>query len=183
MKKALFLDRDGVINHNYGYVYRQENFEFEDGIFELCRAAQDLGYLLIIATNQSGIARGYYTEADFENITRWMLDRFQQEGVNITDVFYCPYHPEHGIGDYRRDSFDRKPNPGMLLQAKAKYGLSIADCIMLGDKPSDIAAAKSAGMRMIYLYDPQLPAAATSADYRIITKLSDLIPILQKTAG
>jgi D-glycero-D-manno-heptose 1,7-bisphosphate phosphatase len=177
--KALFLDRDGVINHNYGYVYRQEDFKFEDGIFELCRAAQAIGYLLIVATNQSGIARGYYTEADFAKITNWMLGRFHEEGVKITEVFYCPYHPEHGVGSYRQDSSDRKPNPGMLLKAKAKYGLSMAASVMLGDKPSDIAAAKAAGVGINCLYDPGFSDNTTIADYRI-GKLIELIPHLKQ---
>lgn len=178
MNKALFLDRDGVINHNYGYVYRQENFEFENGIFELCRAAQAMDYLLIVVTNQAGIARGYYTETDFENITEWMLNRFRQEKVKITDVFYCPYHPEHGIGNYRLDSFDRKPKPGMFLKAKAQHDLSMTNSVMLGDKPSDMTAAKAAGVGINCLYDPRLSDKTTNADYRV-TKLIDLIPILQ----
>jgi D-glycero-D-manno-heptose 1,7-bisphosphate phosphatase len=178
VNKALFLDRDGVINHNYGYVYRQDNFEFEEGIFELCRAAQALGYLLIVVTNQAGIARGYYTETDFENITLWMLKRFQQENVNIADVYYCPFHPEHGIGSYRQDSFDRKPKPGMLLKAEAKHHLALEYSVMLGDKPSDMAAGKAAGVGINCLYDPQISDDITETDYRI-ARLIDLIPILQ----
>ena len=106
--RALFLDRDGVINHDAGYTSSVENFRFIDGIFNLCRAARQLGYLLIVVTNQAGIGRGYYSEEDFLTLTEWMCDHFKLEGAPIADVFYCPFHPEYGVGDYKKDSFDRK---------------------------------------------------------------------------
>jgi len=115
--KALILDRDGVVNLDKDYVYRIEDFEFIDGIFNLCRDAAAQGYLIFIITNQSGIGRGYYTEADFHALTDWMKARFHEEGVTITQVYFCPYHPVHGIGKYKQDSNDRKPNPGMILRA------------------------------------------------------------------
>lgn len=144
--RALFLDRDGVINHDSGYTSSMESFTFIDGIFELCRAAKDAGYLLIVVTNQAGIGRGYYSEQDFIVLTDWMRRRFEAEGAPITDVFHCPYHPEHGIGKYRQDSFDRKPNPGMLLRAAERHGIDLANSIMIGDKDSDMRAARSAGV-------------------------------------
>lgn len=144
--RALFLDRDGVINHDAGYTSRVEQFHFVDGIFDLCRAARRFGYLLIVVTNQAGIGRGYYSEQDFLKLTSWMRDRFKDEEAPISDVFYCPYHPEHGIGHYRKDSFDRKPNQGMLLRASEKHGLDLKRSIMIGDKDSDMQAASRAGI-------------------------------------
>lgn len=177
VKRALFLDRDGVINYNYGYVYRKENFDFIEGIFDVCRSAKALGYELIVITNQAGIGRGYYTEEDFEKLTEWMCDHFKKEDAPITDVFYCPYHPVHGLGGYRKDSFDRKPNPGMLLRAAEKHCLSMVDSIMLGDKQSDISAAKSAGVGITCLYELDENKNSKLADYQI-NRLIDVIPII-----
>jgi len=117
---------------------------FQEGIFELCRAAQTLGYLLVVATNQAGIARDYYTEADFLDLTEWMVQEFAEQQILI-GVYYCPYHPIHGVGPYKYDSLDRKPKPGMLLRARKDFSLDLSASILIGDKPSDIDAAKAAG--------------------------------------
>ena len=162
--RALFLDRDGVINHDDGYTSRIENFEFMDGIFDLCRTAKKLGYLLIVVTNQAGIARGYYSEQDFLALTKWMCSRFEAEGASITEVFFCPDHPEHGIGPYKKDSFDRKPNPGMLLRAAEKYRIVLQDSIMIGDKDSDMLAARRAGVGVRCQYIVQGQTAAEMSD-------------------
>ena len=144
--RALFLDRDGVINHDSGYTSSAENFRFIEGIFDLCRAAKRLGYLLIVVTNQAGIGRCYYSEQDFLTLTEWMRERFEAEGAPVIDVFYCPYHPEHGVGRYKKDSLYRKPNPGMLLRAAKKHGLDLGRSMMIGDKESDMQAASKAGV-------------------------------------
>ena len=136
MTKALFLDRDGTINVDYGYVYEPERFVFIDGVFDFCRMAQDKGYLLIVVTNQSGIARGYFTEADFAAITKYMVDRFTAAGVTITDVFHCP----------SLEGPDRKPEPGMFLKAKEKYDIDMAASVNIGDKERDIEAGRLAGV-------------------------------------
>lgn len=146
VNQALFLDRDGVINVEKNYVHRIEDFDFMDGIFDLCRTAQELGYKLVVITNQAGIGRGYYTEADFERLTRWMLERFANQGVEIAAVYHCPYHPTAGIGEYRQESFDRKPNPGMILRAANAHGLDLSRSILIGDKESDIQAGEAAGI-------------------------------------
>lgn len=146
LARALFLDRDGVINHDDGYTSCAEDFKFIEGIFDLCRAAKRSGYLLIVVTNQSGIGRGHYSEQDFLALTEWMCKRFEAEGATITEVFFCPDHPEHGIGPYKKDSFDRKPNPGMLLSAAENHRISLHDSIMIGDKNSDMQAAERAGV-------------------------------------
>lgn len=167
--RALFLDRDGVVNHDSGYTSSTEEFKFIDGIFDLCRAASQAGYLLIVVTNQAGIGRGYYSEQDFLKLTEWMCQRFEQEDVSIADVFYCPYHPEHGIGRFKKDSFDRKPNPGMMLRASEKHRLDLQRSIMIGDKDSDMQAAKNAGVavRCHYIIDVQHEVLSDAATHKI----------------
>lgn len=167
--QALFLDRDGVINHDSGYTSSIDKFQFIEAVFDLCRAARRSGYLLIVVTNQAGIGRGYYSEQDFFKLTEWMCERFEIEGVPITDVFYCPYHPAHGIGRYKKDSFDRKPNPGMLLRAAEKYRLDLKRSIMIGDKDSDMHAAHKAGVgtRCHYLTDDSEEAPSCAATHTI----------------
>ena len=145
-RKALFLDRDGVINVERGYVHSREDFQFQDGIFELCRAARSLDYLVVVVTNQAGIARGYYTESQFLELTEWMINRFAEHEVHVARVYYCPYHPVHGLGVYKRESPDRKPLPGMLLRARTDLGLDLGSSILVGDRSSDIQAAEAAGV-------------------------------------
>lgn len=153
-RKALFLDRDGVINVEKHYVYRVEDFEFLPGIFELCAAAMERGYLIVVVTNQAGIGRGYYTEVDFKHLTEWMVGAFTQRGIDIARVYHCPYHPIAGVGEYRRESFDRKPNPGMLLRARDELGLDLVGSVLIGDKDSDIVAGRAAGVgHLIKLID------------------------------
>jgi D-glycero-D-manno-heptose 1,7-bisphosphate phosphatase len=146
VKPALFLDRDGVINRDRGYVYRIAEFEFLEGIFDLCRAARGAGLEIHVVTNQAGIGRGYYTEADFSALSDWMTSCFLQQGVDITQVHYCPFHPEHGHGAYQRTSPRRKPEPGMILDAAADYKLDLQGSVMVGDKASDMHAAQAAGL-------------------------------------
>lgn len=151
MERALFLDRDGVVNVEIGYLHRIEDVKFVPGIFSLCRTAMRLGYRLVVVTNQAGIARGYYCEADFEVLMEWMRGELRAEGVELDAVYYCPYHPEHGIGEYRREHEDRKPGTGMLRRAVTEFGVSLEKSVMVGDRCSDIAAANSAGLRQAFL--------------------------------
>lgn len=144
-EKAVFLDRDGVINVDHGYVYRKEDFEFVDGIFEICRHFQNQGYLLIVVTNQSGIARGLYTEEQFQELTAWMVERFRDHGVTINKVYHCPHHPEFGP-QAQRSCNCRKPQPGMITAALEEFQLDPGQCIMIGDKVSDLKAADAAGI-------------------------------------
>lgn len=147
MKPALFLDRDGIINVDHGYVFRKSDFEFTEGIFELCRWAKNQGFLIIVVTNQAGIGRGLYTEADFHELTRWMCDVFALEGCAIDKVYFCPTHPEHGIGPYKVESFRRKPFPGMILEAAVEFEIDLARSVLVGDKLSDMQAGRAAGVR------------------------------------
>ena len=154
MRRALFLDRDGVVNVDVGYVHRIDDFHFVDGVLALARDRAQQGWALIVVTNQAGIGRGYYSERDFSILTEWMRHRFAEAGAPLDAVYHCPYHPEHGVGQYRLDSFDRKPNPGMLLRARDDLDLYLARSVMVGDTPSDMLAAKRAGVatRILYLH-------------------------------
>jgi len=146
--KALFLDRDGVINVEKNYLYKQEDFEFVDGIFELCEAFAKQGFLIIVVTNQSGICRGYYTQEDFDKLTEWMVEAFRQKGIEIAKVYHCPHHP-----DFSGSCLCRKPAPGMLLEAQKEFDIDMQHSVMIGDKPSDIEAANRAGVGQAYLFD------------------------------
>lgn len=161
---ALFLDRDGVINIDHAYVHKREDFEFVDGIFELVRIARECGYRVFVVTNQAGIARGKYTEADFHRLTEWMCSEFASRGAPIDKVYFCPYHAEHGIGIYKLDSPMRKPNPGMILQAAQEFGIDLAASLLVGDMETDIQAGRSAGVGTTILFRPQ--ADGTPAETR-----------------
>ncbi len=170
-RRALFLDRDGVINVEKNYVHRIEDFEFMPGIFELCHAARDRGLALVVVTNQAGIGRGYYTEAEYQRLTAWMLGEFRARGINLDAVYHCPYHPTAGIGDYRRESFDRKPNPGMLLKARDALGLDLPRSVLIGDKASDIAAGRAAGVGHLLLLGE---SAVDPVDAKDVVSVADL---------
>lgn len=153
MTKALFLDRDGVINVNHGYVYKIEDFEFIDGIFELCRGAIDKQYQIIIVTNQSGIARRYYGQADFTVLTRWVEKQFWLQGIPITRTYHCPHHPKQ-TGAFGFSCTCRKPKPGMLFKAQQSYQMHMASSIMVGDSLSDMKCAQAAGIKKRVLFKP-----------------------------
>jgi D-glycero-D-manno-heptose 1,7-bisphosphate phosphatase len=145
-RPALFLDRDGVINVDHGYVVDSAQFEWRDGIFDLAKAAHCAGMPVVVVTNQSGIGRGYYTEEQFAALTDWMCARFVSEGAPITAVYHCPYHPEATVPQYRRTHSWRKPAPGMILAARDDLDLDLASSTLVGDQWSDIAAARAAGV-------------------------------------
>lgn len=144
MNKALFLDRDGTINEEKNYVYKIGDFIFRDGIFELAKRYYDAGYAIFVVTNQSGIARGYYSEADFEKLTNWMESEFIKHGIRITRVYHCPHHP-----DITGECQCRKPNPGMFRQAVAEYNIDLARSVLIGDKETDVLAGRNAGIGTI----------------------------------
>jgi D-glycero-D-manno-heptose 1,7-bisphosphate phosphatase len=149
--RALFLDRDGVVNEEIGYLHRIEEVRFVEGIFSLCRTAASLGYRLIVVTNQAGIARGFYTEADFHTLMEFMRAELRAQGIELDAVYFCPFHPEHGLGDYKREHEDRKPGTGMLRRGAREFGIELSDSVMVGDRCSDIAAANAAGLRQAFL--------------------------------
>jgi D-glycero-D-manno-heptose 1,7-bisphosphate phosphatase len=156
--RALFLDRDGVINIDHGYAHKPEQITWVDGIFDVARFAHSHALKLIVITNQAGIGRGYYSEADFHQLMQWMRDVFQNNGAPLTDVYFCPYHPD-GIGEYRRVSDRRKPAPGMLLDAAHDHVLNLAASFLIGDQPTDLQAGRAAGLdpsRMLLISEKTL---------------------------
>lgn len=149
MKKVIFLDRDGTINVEKDYLHKWEDFEFEKNAIEGLKKFNDLGYELIVVTNQSGIARGYYSEEDLALLNKNMCDELKRYGITILDCFYCPHHPEKGIGEYKKDCNCRKPNPGMLEMADSKYGIDFKSSFIIGDKESDLKAGERKGVTPI----------------------------------
>jgi len=145
-RPALFLDRDGVINVEQGYVGKVEDFEFMPNIFDLLRHAQDKGYRLIVVTNQSGVGRQYYTAEDFHTLMQWMITALKKEHIVIDGYYGCYYHDIAEDERYRRSSFFRKPNPGMILDAAVQHQIDLTRSLMVGDKESDMQAAQSAGI-------------------------------------
>ena len=151
MNKALFLDRDGTINVDYGYVHEPSKFVFIDGIFEFCREAQKKGYLIVVITSQSGIERGFFTEMDFASVTRHMKEEFAKEGVTITGVFHCP----------SLSGPDRKPEPGLFLRAKEKYDIDMVASVNVGDRERDLEAGRRAGVGRNYLFQGDFGSIAS----------------------
>ena len=164
--KALFLDRDGVVNVDHGYVHTIESFEFVEGIFDLCSLASRRGFRLIIVTNQAGIGRGYYTEEQFHMLMGWVTRQFAAEGIRLDGYYFCPDHPD-GIGPYRRRSFMRKPAPGMLLRAADEHDLALSRSLLIGDQASDIAAGRAAGLAATIHLAGDGGTAATGADVTV----------------
>ncbi|MDO8683701.1 MAG: HAD family hydrolase [Armatimonadota bacterium] len=134
-----------MINVDRGYVHKQEDFEFIDGIFEFCRLAKQLGYLIFVVTNQSGIGRGYYTEQDFLGLSDWMCGVFKDHGITIEKVYFCPSHPDE-------DSPDRKPMPGMIQKAAEEFSIDLSRSVLIGDKETDIQAGIAAGVGINLMY-------------------------------
>lgn len=152
-RRVLFLDRDGVINHDGGYVHDATATAWMPGIFELCREAAGAGLLLVVVTNQAGIARGYYSEAQFYDYTAWMHAQFTLHDAPLLATYFCPHHPEHGIGEYLLDCDCRKPKPGMLLQAATDYQVDMQNSGLIGDKPGDITAGRAAGVAHLHMLE------------------------------
>jgi len=168
MKRALFLDRDGVINVEKEYLYKIEDFEFIDGIIDLCKYYQDLGYLIIVVTNQSGISRAYYSEEDFNNLTNWMIREFSKNSITISKVYHCPHHP-----NISGECSCRKPEPGMLLNARDEFNIDMYNSVMVGDKERDIEAGLNAGLIETYLYDKSQSVHSSKAT-KIVNNLNEI---------
>jgi D-glycero-D-manno-heptose 1,7-bisphosphate phosphatase len=177
-RPALFLDRDGVINADRGYVCRREDFVWQDGIFELVRAGLARGFVPVVVTNQSGIGRSLYTEADFAALNDWMLARFAAEKAPIARVYHCPYHPEAELAHFRAVHPWRKPAPGMLLAAAEDLDLHLPTSILLGDRWSDIEAGVAAGVGTLVLVGPNGQDAYEGAPSHLI-RLPDIASSLR----
>jgi D-glycero-D-manno-heptose 1,7-bisphosphate phosphatase len=152
--RAIFLDRDGVINVDHGYVCSRDRFEFIDGIFDLVRFARDAGFLVFVVTNQAGIGRGYYSSADFRDLTDWMLEEFKKNAAPIDKVYFCPYYPADQSYVDPAKAFFRKPQPGMILQAAKEFEVDLGRSILVGDKSTDIEAGVAAGIGCNILFRP-----------------------------
>jgi len=168
MQKALFLDRDGVINVEKNYLHKIEDFEFIDGVFNLCKHYERLGYIIIVITNQSGIARDFYNEDDFLSLTNWMNERFLQKGIHISEVYFCPHLPA-----ISGECQCRKPNPGMILDAVDKFDIDVKHSVLIGDKERDIEAGLNAGIEENYIFDSNGSVKSSKAK-RIIHKFSEI---------
>lgn len=144
--KAAFIDRDGVINEERGYVWRAEDFRLLPGVVDGLKVLQENDWKLVVVTNQAGIARGYYGESDYRRLTEHMAGLLAAEGVRLDGIYHCPHHPTASVGAYRADCQCRKPRPGMLLAAAHDLELTLAESVMIGDKWSDIEAGIAAGV-------------------------------------
>ena len=146
---GLFLDRDGIINQDDDYVYRIEDFIINEGIYKVIRCAKNYGLKVIVVTNQSGIGRGMFSEKDFNKLTSWMMSKFNENNASIDKVYFSPNHPSKGKGKYKKEDYDRKPNPGMILKAESEFNISLENSVLIGDMESDIKAARNAGIKNI----------------------------------
>lgn len=145
-RPAAFLDRDGVIIHDLGYVHRRDQLRLIDGAADAIGRLNRAGYLVIVATNQSGVARGYFEASAVEDVHAHLRDVLAARGARIDAIYWCPFHPEAVVERYRVDHVDRKPRPGMLLRAFADWPIDRSASFMIGDKPSDMEAAAAAGV-------------------------------------
>jgi D-glycero-D-manno-heptose 1,7-bisphosphate phosphatase len=189
-RRAAFLDRDGVINVDHGYTHRIEDFDFVPGVLEAAAQLVHLGLQLVVVTNQAGIGRGLYGEADFARLTHWMKERFVQAGAPIAAVYHCPHHPTLALGDLRRACECRKPAPGMLLQAQRELRLDMAGSVFFGDKCDDMRAGLAAGVGLRVLLGKdglELPVdtcadgQVTQRHRSLATALAD--PLLRERLG
>lgn len=139
--KAVFLDRDGVINIEKNYVFKVEDFKFRPEVLNILKSVSDNGYLIIVITNQSGIARGFYSKRDFDDLTVWMIKEMSDMGIHVKKVYHCPHHPE-----ITGECNCRKPKPGLILKAIEEFDINPQESIMIGDKESDILAGEGAGL-------------------------------------
>ncbi len=165
-RRAAFLDRDGVINIDRGYVYRAEDFEFVPGVLQGARRFHELGYALVVVSNQSGIGRGLFSESQFHLLSDWMRQKFMAAGAPLSGVYFCPHHPTEARDPYLRSCDCRKPAPGMLLSAANDLQLDLRASAMFGDKPSDLEAALAAHvpLRVLLGTDGRNPLKADGED-------------------
>jgi len=171
-KKALFLDRDGVINYDYGYVHTKEKFDFVAGVFKTLLHAQNKGYLIIIITNQSGIGRGMYSLDKFMKLNNWMIEEFEKNKIKVNKVLFCPHSPS-------QKCLCRKPLPKLFLEAKEKFQIDMEKSWAIGDKETDIKAANSAGvLNTVLLNNNQKARPNKSQAKYVVESIVSLIKIL-----
>lgn len=163
LRPAAFLDRDGVLNEDLGYVHRVQDFRWLPGVVQACKRLQDAGYALVVVTNQSGVARGMYTLEDVDALHAHMQRELAAAGVTLTAIYRCPHLPTAEVPAYRTDCDCRKPRPGMLLQALREHGLDASRSVMVGDKPSDMQAGEAAGVARCIQVGPGQPVRDLAA--------------------
>lgn len=144
-RPAVFLDRDGTINQERNYLCKIEEFELISGVPQALKVLQDAGFLLVVVSNQSGVARGYFSLQDVQHLNVYMSRQLAQHGVCLDGIYICPHHPTAGIGELRQDCNCRKGKPGMLLQAARDLNIDLPNSYMIGDKGSDVEAGVAAG--------------------------------------
>ncbi len=149
MEKIVFLDRDGTLNEEVNYLHRPEDMHLLEGVQQALRRLKEAGFKLVVITNQAGVARGYYTEEDVKLLHGYMNEILSAEGARIDGFYYCPHHPVHGIGCYKKDCSCRKPGIGMFLQAEKQFAVDKAHSYMIGDKLLDTQAGKNYGVTSI----------------------------------
>lgn len=177
-RRALFLDRDGIINVDHGYVHTPGQTRWVPGIFELCRAARDSGYLLVVVTNQAGIARGLYSESAFLDYTRWVHEEFSRQDATLLATYYCPHHPTTGETELRVQCECRKPAPGMILRAARELAIEKTVSVLLGDKASDIEAGLTAGVAMNILFGSEHEQMTNNGRARCVQTLAEVTQVL-----
>lgn len=173
---AIFLDRDGTINVDHGYVHEIDDFQFIDGAIDACRELKQMGFALVLVTNQSGIARGKFTEEQFISLTEWMDWSLADRNVDLDGIYFCPHHPDATEKKYQAVCDCRKPQPGMLLQAQSDLNIDMAASYMVGDKKEDMQAAIAAGVGtkvLIRTGKPITEQDQLSADW-VLNSLADL---------
>ena len=146
LRPAVFLDRDGILNVDSDYLFEIDKFRWIDGAIEAVKAINDAGYFAFVITNQSGVARGFYQEADIHRLHGWMAAQLAAHDARIDAFEYCPFHPDGSVASYRRNSDRRKPVPGMIVDLLEKFPVDAGRSFVVGDRPSDIEAARAAGM-------------------------------------
>ncbi len=160
MRRACFFDRDGVINVDYGYVGHVADFTLISGVARALARIRQAGYLLILTTNQSGIARGRYSVGDFLTLSGHMQRLLAQDNAQFDGIYYCPHHPQGQVSAFVKDCSGRKPGPGMLMQAAQDFNLDLSSCLMIGDHAGDVLAAQAAGLSRLYLVGAHLHSEA-----------------------
>ncbi|MGY3534268.1 HAD-IIIA family hydrolase [Bradyrhizobium sp. USDA 4452] len=155
-RPAVFFDRDGVLNQDIGYLFESHRLIWIDGAREAVKAANDMGYLAFVVTNQSGVARGLYEEAHVQQLHDWMAAELGKIGAHIDAFEYCPFHPEGSVERYRQVSPRRKPSPGMITDLLERFPVDVERSFLIGDQPTDLEAARAAGVRGYLFSGPNL---------------------------
>ena len=179
MTSAVFLDRDGVINVDHGYVSTWERFEFLPGVPDALRELQDAGYLLIVVSNQSGIGRGYYSESDVDSLNQAVAGYLDSTvGVTLSGFYHCPHHPTEAKNKYRKHCSCRKPAPGLIHRAVRDHAIDVKKSLLVGDKDSDIGAGRAAGVAKLFKVVASPQSASAASDIQLVTGLSEVLSFL-----